>query len=134
VAATSPNGDRRFQIPPTGNGRVLSTYPADQPIDAQSVLDCSVSPCARYEWLQGTSMASPHAAGVAALIFSILGPSASPGAVAARLGNTAEPKPCPPNPFNPGPPFSFEAHCTGGTGSNSFYGKGEVDALSAIGG
>lgn len=135
IDVTAPGGDRRFQIPPaTGNGRVLSTYPAYLPASANSVLDCSVAPCARYEYLQGTSMAGPHAVGVAALIFSVLGNDASPGSVAARLGNTAESKPCPPNPFNPGPPFDFAAHCTGGSGSNSFYGKGEVDALSAIGG
>lgn len=134
VDVTAPGGDRRFQIPPgIGNGRVLSTFSSNGTICAPS-LTVTGPGGELYCWLQGTSMSGPHAAGVAALIFSVLGNGASPGSVAAKLGNTAEPKPCPPNPFNPGPPFIFEAHCTGGTGSNSFYGKGEVDALSAIGG
>ena len=37
------------------------------------VRDCKGSTCAFYQYLQGTSMASPHAAGVAALIVSAHG-------------------------------------------------------------
>ena len=37
------------------------------------VRDCKGSTCAYYQWIQGTSMASPHAAGVAALIVSEYG-------------------------------------------------------------
>jgi len=110
---TAPGGDRRFQIPPTGNGRVLSTVPGG------------------WAYAQGTSMASPHAAGVAALIISQFGKMPQ-GAVAARLQNTADPQPCPPNPFNPGPPFDFAATCVGGDGYNGFYGHGQVNALSAV--
>jgi subtilisin family serine protease len=76
-------------------------------------------------------MASPHAAGVAALIRS-QHPNMPQGAVAAMLQSTADPQPCPPNPFNPGPPFSFEATCVGGDGYNGFYGHGQVNALSAV--
>jgi len=111
---TAPGGDARFQIPPTGNGRVLSTFPGGA-----------------YVYLQGTSMAGPHAAGVAALIRS-QHPDMSAGAVAAMLMNTADPQACPPNPFNPGPPFIFEATCLGGHGYNGFYGHGQVNALSAV--
>jgi len=82
----APGGDRRFQIPPTGNGRVLSTVPGG------------------WAYAQGTSMASPHAAGVAALAISQHG-FMPPGAVEALLQTTADPLPCPANPFNPGPPF-----------------------------
>ena len=110
---TAPGGDRRFQIPPTGNGRVLSTVPGG------------------WAYAQGTSMASPHAAGVAALAISAHG-KMPPGAVQALINRTADPIDCPPNPFNPGPPFSFEAICVGGSGYNGFYGHGQVNALSAI--
>ncbi len=129
----APGGDRRFQVTSAAsNGRVLSTYPASLPTPPSlTVMDCSVSPCAKYVYLQGTSMASPHAAGVAALIMSQFGKMPQ-GTVAAMLGQTADPLPCPPNPFNPGPPFVFEAICVGGPSYNGFYGQGEVNALNAV--
>jgi lantibiotic leader peptide-processing serine protease len=110
---TAPGGDRRFQIPPTGNGRVLSTVPGG------------------WAYSQGTSMASPHAAGVAALAISAHG-KMSPGAVEALIQRTADEQDCPPNPFNPGPPFDFLAICAGGAGYNGFYGHGQVNALAAV--
>jgi len=113
VSVTAPGGDRRFQIPPTGNGRVLSTFPGG------------------YAYAQGTSMASPHVAGVAALLESQFG-DMSAGQIAAMLDATATSMACPANPFDPGPPFDFLATCTGGGGYNSFYGHGQVDALNAV--
>jgi subtilisin family serine protease len=129
----APGGDRRFQITPKApNGRVLSTWPRAlfDPTNPLMLEDCSVTPCATYAYLQGTSMASPHVAGVAALVKSI--GIDSPGAVTARINGTADSMDCPPNPFNPGPPFDFEAHCAGGTGYNGFYGHGQVNALRAV--
>ncbi|HEY3209269.1 MAG TPA: S8 family serine peptidase [Actinomycetota bacterium] len=129
----APGGDRRFQVTPKApNGRVLSTWPRAlfDPSNPLMLEDCSVSPCATYAYLQGTSMASPHVAGVAALVKSI--GISSPGAVTARINGTADSHECPPNPFNPGPPFDFEAHCAGGTGYNGFYGHGQVNALRAV--
>jgi subtilisin family serine protease len=128
----APGGDRRFQITPKApNGRVLSTWPAAlfDPSNPLHVQDCSVTPCATYAYLQGTSMASPHVAGVAALVKSI--GISSPNAVTARINGTADGMACPEE-FNPGPPFDFAADCDGGIGYNGFYGHGQVNALRAV--
>jgi subtilisin family serine protease len=84
-----------------------------------------------WGYMQGTSMASPHAAGVAALILS-QNPGLQPGALAAALERTADPLPCPPGVYDPRPNLpQFQAECSGGL-RNSFYGAGEVNALSAV--
>ena len=116
VDVVAPGGDSRYQIPPTpiSNGRVYSTYNRG-----------------RYAWAQGTSMASPHAAGVAALIISQYG-KMPPGRVQAILTQTADPVPCPPDPFDPGGSGAFLATCQGGEGYNSFYGHGQVNAYNAV--
>ncbi|HEX6869958.1 MAG TPA: S8 family serine peptidase [Micromonosporaceae bacterium] len=80
-----------------------------------------------WGYLQGTSMASPHAAGVAALALSAH-PGLTPGALAALLEQTAEPLPCPEGIYNPRPGLDqYIAECSGGL-RNSFYGAGEVNA------
>jgi subtilisin family serine protease len=110
----APGGDTRFQRTPQAlNGVVLSTFPGG------------------YGYAQGTSMASPHVAGVAALVMSRYG-QIPPGSVQAIINRTADAQPCPPNPFNPGPPFNWPATCAGGTGYNGFYGHGQVNAWRAI--
>jgi len=100
-------------------------------------------PCFLYGYVQGTSMATPNAAGVAALIISQYGdfssnnknkPHMSPTSVEQILQITANNQPCPdPKTVTQGPGFDFAtATCQGNTGYNSFFGKGIVDALQAV--
>jgi lantibiotic leader peptide-processing serine protease len=100
-------------------------------------------PCFLYGYVQGTSMATPNVAGVAALIISQFGdftpnnqnkPHMSPTAVEAILQQTANNQPCPtPNTVVQGPGEALlTATCQGNTGYNNFFGKGIVDALKAI--
>ena len=90
---------------------------------------------ATYCYQQGTSMASPHVAGVAALIAST--GVRSPGAISRELGATADPLACPPDmsiyAFFPAVDNGAPQVCTGGPGYNSFNGHGQVNALSALG-
>jgi len=132
---TAPGGSR-FQTPTpdTTRGRVLSTYSSTA---GDLALEASIGRLVQdadgnyYAWLNGTSMASPHAAGVVALIRSAH-PSMPVGAVVAMLRSTATGMGCPAA-LDPGVAF-FGApvqHCAGGTGSNNFYGAGLVNALAA---
>jgi subtilisin family serine protease len=133
VQVIAPGGDSILQRTTAApNGRVLSTWPASL-IKAcgRKVFDPSG---ATYCYLQGTSMASPHVAGVAALIMS-LGVT-SPGAVTARLIATADAAACPADTsiyaFFPALDNGAPQVCQGGTGYNSFNGKGQVNALDAV--
>lgn len=100
-------------------------------------------PCYLYGYVQGTSMATPNAAGVAALIISQYGDFSSnnpnkihmsPTQVESILQITANNQPCPtPATVTQGPGLTFAtATCQGDTGYNSFFGKGIVDALNAV--
>ena len=132
---TAPGGDSILQVTAAApNGRVLSTWPASLfNFCLRKVVDASG---ATYCYAQGTSMASPHVAGVAALIES-QGVRAR-GAVVAALENTADPIACPTSAvlaeysFFPSVSNGAPQHCSGGTGYNSWYGHGQVNALSAI--
>jgi subtilisin family serine protease len=132
---TAPGGSR-FQTPTfdPNRGRVLSTYSATAgDLAAEAALGRLVQDTNGnyYAWLNGTSMAAPHVAGVAALIRAAH-PGMPQGAVAALLRNTATAQPCPPA-LDPGVEF-FGAPvqvCRGGSGNNNFSGKGLVNALAA---
>jgi subtilisin family serine protease len=112
------------------------------------VMNCagpgSTPPCGLYGYVQGTSMATPNAAGVAALIISQYGDFTpggnpnkihmSPTQVEQYMQISANNQPCPtPKTVTQGPGFVFStATCQGDTGYNDFFGKGIVDALKAV--
>lgn len=99
--------------------------------------------CGYYQWLQGTSMASPHAAGVAALAVGAHGRSTGkagfgmkPDAVATLLMRTATDHTCPAGGVQSytreGRDATFTARCVGTTARNGFYGDGIVDAYDVV--
>ena len=166
ISVSAPGGYFRdgFGTPSfqTVGNEILSTYPLkvlqeEGLVDANGNIvagnedsvfkDCTSSGvCGYYTYLQGTSMASPHAAGVAALIASRYGHrdrvhgglTMSPNAVERRLYRTAAEHACPEPRLvsyeNVGRSAEFNAYCAGGRNFNGFYGYGIVDAYAAVGG
>ncbi|MFE5715208.1 S8 family serine peptidase [Streptomyces sp. NPDC056501] len=116
IDIAAPGGDRtEYQTPdaPAVNGRILST---------------TVN--GGYNYKAGTSMASPHAAGVLALIKSTH-PYASPAALKALLYAQADKRACT-NPYDIEGDGKIDAVCEGGKNKNGFYGAGLIDALDAV--
>ena len=133
VQVTAPGGDSILQATAAApNGRVLSTWPASLiGACARKVFDGAATYC----YAQGTSMASPHAAGVAAL-FASEGLNAK--AIGAAMQMTADHIACPTDlsiySFFPAVDNGAPQTCTGGPAYNSFYGAGQINALTAVSG
>ncbi|MFG2142016.1 S8 family serine peptidase [Streptomyces sp. NPDC048650] len=105
IDVAAPGGDSK-QVPelPAKNGNILSTMPGGD-----------------WAYLAGTSMATPHVAGVAALMKSTH-PKSGPQEIQWLLKQQAD---------NPGCPTD-DATCTGTPHVNSHFGYGIVDALDAV--
>jgi subtilisin family serine protease len=154
----APGGDRfdrSTSTPPVSNPQdtILAPYPqaiAEErgelnpdgtPNVPNVIRDCKGRRCAYYQYLQGTSMASPHAVGVAALAVAQYGApdgkggvGLAPARVEQLLQGTATDTPCPePRTFvYPGLPAELTATCEGPPERNGFYGDGIVDALGIV--
>jgi subtilisin family serine protease len=144
----------------TNGNLILSSYPrnvllANGWIDAAGnitpaglaaavVSYCNGGTCGYYRYLQGTSMAAPHASGVAALIVSQFGKKdkvnggliLKPDKVDRILTSTSSQHACPSPPLfsyaDVGRPAEFDALCEGTTAFNGFYGHGIVNAFAAV--
>jgi subtilisin family serine protease len=144
---SAPGGDTNDTPPPSPGNQVLSAYPNDL---AKAALAAGANP-ANYptdgqgnywRYLQGTSMASPHAAGVAALVVAEHGKrdrrhdglTLDPGTVEKVMRRQATDTPCPePRRFVYPPPRNtdqYTAVCEGSRDRNGFYGDGIVNAAA----
>ncbi|MEV7007615.1 S8 family serine peptidase [Streptosporangium sp. NPDC051022] len=110
-----------------------------EPQSASVVRDCQAGTCAYYQYLAGTSMAAPHAAGVAAILISRFGKRSKDGVtmppadVERLLYATATRKPCPaPRAYVYRSTEGKSVHvCEGSKSRNGFYGRGVVNAAKA---
>ncbi|MER6715880.1 S8 family serine peptidase [Streptomyces sp. NPDC006129] len=112
----APGGDStayQKPEPPATSGLILGTLPGG-----------------KWGYMAGTSMASPHVAGVAALIKSTH-PYASPAMVKALLYAQADAKACT-DPYDIDADGKIDAVCEGPKNRNGFYGWGITDALDAV--
>lgn len=98
-----------------GTGKIHTSAPG--------VSTFSTLPGGTYGSLSGTSMASPHVAGVAALLASV-NPTATPADLRLKLAQQSDDLACP----------AGDSRCTGTTANNSFFGEGRVDAFEAVSG
>ncbi|MGC5014090.1 S8 family peptidase [Streptosporangium sp. DT93] len=110
------------------------------PKDDSVVRECVNGTCAYYQYLVGTSMAAPHATGVAAILISRFGKKAkdgvtmAPGDVQRLLYATATEKACPSQGA-----YTYKIdvledqthRCEGSKARNGFYGRGIVNAAAA---
>jgi subtilisin family serine protease len=165
VAVSAPGGDSYD----TADGKadvthaILAAYPkslavARGELNADGtpnvpyvVRSCKGSTCAYYQYLQGTSMASPHTTGVVALIVSRYGSrdrahgglTLSPARAQSILEGTATEHACPSpaaftytrqvlQPDGTYRTVTATHTCEGSKSRNGFYGHGIIDALGAV--
>lgn len=135
VDVTAPGGDY-FRASGTVQDAVLGAIPigsaiwhAFDPLNANFPGITTTDAGAGYIFLNGTSMSSPHAAGVAALVVE-MHPAWAPGAVKAAVQRTAEQLPCPED-WEPLFPGDDRQRCYGRNGRTSFFGHGLVNAEAA---
>ncbi|QOV45917.1 S8 family serine peptidase [Streptomyces chromofuscus] len=116
IDIAAPGGDStayQKPEPPATSGLILGTLPGG-----------------RWGYMAGTSMASPHVAGVAALIKSTH-PYAPPALVKALLYAEADATACT-DPYDINGDGKVDAVCEGPKNYNGFYGWGTADALDAV--
>jgi subtilisin family serine protease len=114
------------------------------PVDDFSVsCDRRGNNCGFYTYVQGTSMASPHVAGLAAVVIEEHGHrqgrsgySLDPDTVSSIIENTATDRACPAGGVeiyrDEGRPAEFNAICEGTTDDNGLNGEGIVNAAAAV--
>ncbi|GGG16191.1 S8 family serine peptidase [Pontibacter amylolyticus] len=111
----APGGDSRFAREPQGF-QPVKIGPVTQVAYAFDLVystgNTRVPNAGAFYWSAGTSMASPHAAGVAALIISKNGDKMDPAQVLAKMRDTADD--------------------LGKPGRDPYYGYGRVNALRAV--
>lgn len=120
ILAAAPEGALRTQGKLDRSGK---------PKTDEVVRSCVNGSCSYYQYMEGTSMAAPHASGVAALIVSRFG-KIGPDKVEKLLYMSATKHACPtPRKYS----YGSESHlCEGGKAKNGFYGHGIVSALGAV--
>jgi len=131
VDVTAPGGDAGQTTSAVfGRGRILagwsSTDATGQWEALAAVGRAIMSGGGRYVWISGTSMASPHVAGVAALIRQ-MNPKLPQGSVAAKIRASATYLACPTN-----WPTTDARQCTTDGNRTSFFGTGIVNAEAAV--
>ncbi|MEJ2558778.1 MAG: S8 family serine peptidase [Anaerolineae bacterium] len=135
VDVTAPGGDY-FRATGTVQDAVLGAIPFDSaiwngydPLNASYPGMTVIDHGAGYIYLNGTSMSSPHAAGVAALVKE-MHPKWRPGAIKAAVQRSTQHLDCPPD-WEPLGAADERYRCYGNGGRTSFFGHGLVDADAA---